>query len=162
MKENKVLFMTQAAMIAAIYVVLCVVFNYISYGPVQARVAEALTILPYFTPAAIPGLTIGCLIANMLGGGIVLDVAFGSLATLLGAVGTYLLRGKSKYLAPLPPILANMILVPFVLRYGYGDPMPIPLMMLSVGVGEVLVCGVFGILLLKVLERYGKVIFKGC
>ena len=132
MKENKVLFMTQAAMIAAIYVVLCVVFNYISYGPVQARVAEALTILPYFTPAAIPGLTIGCLIANMLGGGIVLDVAFGSLATLLGAVGTYLLRGKSKYLAPLPPILANMILVPFVLRYGYGDPMPIPLMMLSV------------------------------
>lgn len=160
MKENKVLFMTQAAMIAAIYVVLCVVFSYTSFGPVQARIAEALTILPFFTSAAIPGLAIGCMIANILGGSIVVDVIFGSLATLLGAVGTYLLRNRSKYLAPLPPILANVLIVPFVLRYGYGEPLPIPVLMVSIGLGEVLVCGVFGMILLTILERYKGVIFR--
>ena len=104
MKENKVLFMAQAAMIAAIYVVLCIAFAPISYGAIQARVAEALTILPYFTPAAIPGLFIGCLIANLIGGSIMLDVVCGSIATLIGAVGTWMLRRKSRFLAPIPPI----------------------------------------------------------
>lgn len=160
MKENKVLFMTQAAMIAAVYVVLCVVFAPVSYGPIQARIAEAMTILPYFTAAAIPGLFIGCLIANLLGGSIMLDVVFGSLATLLGAVGTYLLRKKNRFLAPLPPILANTLIVPFVLRYGYGEPLSIPFLMGTVGIGEVLVCGLFGMVLLLVLERYRRVIFK--
>ena len=160
MKENKVLFMTQAAMIAAVYVVLCVVFAPVSYGPIQARIAEAMTILPYFTPAAIPGLFIGCLIANLLGGSIMLDVVFGSLATLLGAVGTYLLRKKNRFLAPLPPILANTLIVPFVLRYGYGEPLSSPFLMGTVGIGEVLVCGLFGMVLLLVLERYRRVIFK--
>lgn len=160
MKENKVLFMTQAAMIAAVYVVLCVAFAPVSYGPIQARIAEAMTILPYFTPAAIPGLFIGCLIANLLGGSIMLDVVFGSLATLLGAVGTYLLRKKNHFLAPLPPILANTLIVPFVLRYGYGEPLSIPFLMGTVGIGEVLVCGLFGMVLLLVLERYRRVIFK--
>lgn len=160
MKENKVLFMTQAAMIAAVYVVLCVAFAPVSYGPIQARIAEAMTILPYFTPAAIPGLFIGCLIANLLGGSIMLDVVFGSLATLLGAVGTYLLRKKNRFLAPLPPILANTLIVPFVLRYGYGEPLSIPFLMGTVGIGEVLVCGLFGMVLLLVLERYRRVIFK--
>lgn len=88
-------FITQAAVIAAIYVVLVVIFNYISFGPVQFRIAEALTILPYFTPAAIPGLFVGCIIANILGGAIVWDVVFGSIATLIGAIGTYLLRKHS-------------------------------------------------------------------
>ena len=148
MKENKVLFMTQAAMIAAVYVVLCVVFAPVSYGPIQARIAEAMTILPYFTPAAIPGLFIGCLIANLLGGSIMLDV------------GTYLLRKKNRFLAPLPPILANTLIVPFVLRYGYGEPLSIPFLMGTVGIGEVLVCGLFGMVLLLVLERYRRVIFK--
>ena len=83
MKTNKVLFMTQAAMIAAIYVVLCLVFEPISYGAIQTRVAEALTVLPFFTPAAIPGLFIGCLIANMLGGGIMLDVIAGTSTVLV-------------------------------------------------------------------------------
>ena len=160
MKENKVLQMTQAALIAAVYVVLCVVFAPVSYGPIQARIAEAMTILPYFTPAAIPGLFIGCLIANLIGGSIMLDVVFGSLATLIGAVGTYLLRKKSRFLAPLPPILANTLIVPFVLRYGYGEPLSIPFLMGTVGIGEVLVCGVFGMILLIVLEKYRGVIFK--
>lgn len=160
MRENKVQFMTQAAMIAAIYVVLCIVFEPISYGAIQTRVAEALTVLPFFTPAAVPGLFIGCLAANLLGGGILLDVAFGSVATLIGAVGTYLLRKKSRYLAPLSPIVANVLIIPFVLRYGYGDPLPIPFLMGTVGLGEILSCGMMGTVLLVVLSRYKKVLFK--
>ena len=134
MKENKVTFLTQAAMIAAIYVVLTYVFAPFSFGEIQIRISEALTILPLFTPAAIPGLFIGCLIGNILGGAILPDIIFGSLATLLGAVFTWLLRGHSKFLGPVPPIAANTIIVPFVLRYGYGIVLPIPFMMLTVGI----------------------------
>ena len=160
MKENKVLFMSQAAMIAAIYVVLCIAFAPISYGAIQVRVAEALTILPYFTPAAIPGLFIGCLIANFAGGSIMIDVIIGSLATLLGAIGTWLLRKKSRYLAPLPPILTNTLLVPYVLRYGYGEPLPIPVLMATVGIGEIAACGIMGLVVLTVLNKYRKYIFR--
>ena len=160
MKENKVLFMAQAAMIAAIYVVLCIAFAPISYGAIQVRVAEALTILPYFTPAAIPGLFIGCLIANFAGGSIMIDVIIGSLATLLGAIGTWLLRKKSRYLAPLPPILTNTLLVPYVLRYGYGEPLPIPFLMATVGIGEIAACGIMGLVVLTVLNKYRKYIFR--
>lgn len=160
MKEKKVVLMTQAAMIAAIYVALCMLFAPISYGPVQLRFAEALTILPFFTPAAIPGLFIGCLIANLMGGAIVLDVVFGSIATLIGAVGTWLLRKKGRYLAPLPPILANALIVPFVLYYGYGEKLPVPFMMLTVGAGEVLGCGVLGMILLAALGKVKSHVFK--
>ena len=160
MKENKVLFMSQAAMIAAIYVVLCIAFAPISYGAIQVRVAEALTILPYFTPAAIPGLFIGCLIANFAGGSIMIDVIIGSLATLLGAIGTWLLRKKSRYLAPLPPILTNTLLVPYLLRYGYGEPLPIPFLMATVGIGEIAACGIMGLVVLTVLNKYRKYIFR--
>lgn len=154
MKENnKVTMITQGAMIAAIYVALCVVFAPISYGEVQIRVAEALTILPLFTPAAIPGLFVGCIIANLLGGSIVLDVIFGSLATLIGAVGTYMLRSQKRILAPLPPIVANTLIVPFVLRYGYAVPLPIPFMMLTVGIGEVIGCGILGLCLAGALAK---------
>lgn len=152
--------MAQAAMIAAIYVVLCIAFAPISYGAIQARVAEALTILPYFTPAAIPGLFIGCLIANLIGGSIMLDVVCGSIATLIGAVGTWMLRRKSRFLAPIPPILANTLIVPFVLRYGYGEPLPIPFLMGTVGIGEIAACGVMGLILLAVLEKYRRFIFR--
>ena len=160
MKKQNVVFMTQAAMTAAIYVVLCVVFQPISYGAIQTRIAEALTILPFFTPAAIPGLFIGCLIANLLGGGILVDVICGSAATLIGAVGTYMLRNKSRYLAPLPPIAANVLIVPWVLRYGYGEPFSIPFLMGTVGLGELLTCGIMGMILVTVLDRYRSVIFK--
>ena len=141
MKNKSVLFMAQAAMIAAIYVVLTIVFAPFSFGEVQVRIAEALTILPVFTPAAIPGLFIGCLIGNILGGALLPDIIFGSLATLIGALFTYLLRKRSKFLAPLPPILANIVVVPFVLRYAYGVLLPIPFMMLTVGIGEIISCG---------------------
>ena len=158
MKENKVTFLTQAAIIAAIYVVLCIAFAPISYGEVQVRIAEALVILPYFTPAAIPGLFIGCLLSNLFGNMILVDVVFGSLATLIGAAGSYYLR-KNKILVLLPPILSNALIVPFVLRYGYGVPLPIPLMMLSVGIGEVISVAVLGSVLLNVLSRYRGILF---
>ena len=121
MKETKTLsvqFVAQAAVIAAIYVVLTLLFAPFSYGEVQVRLSEALTILPVFTPAAVPGLFVGCLLSNILGGCIVPDIIFGSLATLTGAVFTYLLRNQSRFLAPLPPILANALIVPFGLSPG--------------------------------------------
>ncbi len=153
MKNKKVLFLTQAAMIAAIYVVLTIIFRPFSFGEIQVRIAEALTILPVFTPAAIPGLFIGCLIGNLLGGSVLWDVIFGSFATLIGALFTYLLRNRSKYLAPLPPILANTVIVPFVLYYAYGVNLPIPLMMLTVGIGEVISCGVLGMIVYTGLRK---------
>lgn len=163
MKENKhqsVLFLAQGAMIAAIYVVLTLVFSPFSYGEVQVRISEALTILPLFTPAAIPGLFVGCLISNILGGCVLPDIIFGSLATLIGAVGTYMLRKQNKFLAPLPPIIANILIVPFVLRYAYQVPLPIPFMMLTVGIGEVISCGVLGMILHTALNKYRHTIFK--
>ncbi|MDM8124040.1 QueT transporter family protein [Mediterraneibacter glycyrrhizinilyticus] len=163
MKNNqsgKVLFIAQAAMIAAIYVVLTLIGASFSYGEVQVRISEALTILPAFTPAAIPGVFLGCLISNILGGCILPDIIFGSLATLVGAVFTWMLRNKSKYLAPLPPIIANVLVVPFVLKYGYMVPLPIPFMMLTVGIGEVISCGVLGLILYTALNRYRGLLFK--
>ena len=163
MKNNqsgKVLFIAQAAMIAAIYVVLTLIGASFSYGEVQVRISEALTILPAFTPAAIPGVFLGCLISNILGGCILPDIIFGSLATLAGAVFTWMLRNKSKYLAPLTPIIANVLVVPFVLKYGYMVPLPIPFMMLTVGIGEVISCGVLGLILYTALNRYRGLLFK--
>lgn len=159
MRNEKVLFTVQAAAIAAIYVVLTMLFAPISFGEVQIRFAEALTVLPVFTPAAIPGLFVGCIIGNFLGGSIPLDILFGSLATLLGAVGTYTFR-RWKFLAPVFPIMANTIIVPQVLYYGYGINLPIPFMMLTVGAGEVLSCGVLGLIVLFALNKYRGVIFR--
>lgn len=163
MKEAKklnVLFMAQAAMIAAIYVVITLLFAPFSFGEVQIRLSEALTILPVFTPAAIPGLFIGCLISNILGGCIVPDIVLGSFATLIGAIFTYSLRNKSKYLAPVPPILANALIVPFILRFGYMVPLPIPFMMVTVGIGEVISCGLLGMILYTALNKYRATIFR--
>lgn len=159
MKNKGTLFLVQAAAIAAVYVVLTTVFAAFSFGEVQVRISEALTILPAFTPAAIPGLFVGCIISNFLGGAILMDVIFGSIATLIGAVFTYKLRGSSKWLAPLPPIVANALIVPFTLFYGYGVNLPIPFMMLTVGIGEVVSCGVLGMILYGALSKYRHIIF---
>ena len=160
MKNKGTHFLVQGAAIAAVYVVLTLVFAPLSFSEVQIRFSEALTVLPFFTPAAIPGLFVGCIIANLLGGAIPVDIIFGSIATLIGAFFTYQLRNKNRFLAPLPPIIANTVIVPFVLRYGYGVALPIPFMMLTVGVGEVVGCGVLGLVLYTALNRYKNVIFK--
>ena len=152
-KDPKVTWITQGAAIAALYVVLTLVFAPISFGPVQLRVAEALCILPMFTPAAIPGLFVGCLIANLLGGGIILDVVFGSLATLIGAVLGYMLR-SNRWLVPVPAVIANALIVPFVLRYGYGvTDTAIPVLMVQIAAGEILGCYVLGELFGSALLR---------
>ena len=160
MKNKKVLFLTHAAMIAAIYVVLTLVFQAISFGEIQVRIAEALTILPAFTPAAIPGLFIGCIIGNIFGGSILPDIIFGSFATLIGACFTYLMRKQNKYLAPLPPIISNTVIVPLVLRYAYGFNLPFVFMMLTVGIGEVISCGALGMILYSALAKHRHKLFK--
>ena len=162
MRNKKVLFITQAAMIAAIYVVLTYfvsAFNLAS-GTIQVRLSEAMTVLPYFTPAAIPGLWIGCLLANLLTGCGIYDIVFGSLATLIGAIFTYLLR-KHKFLCTLPPVISNMVIVPLILRFGYGfvfeyagKDFSIPFYALTVGAGEVISVCILGSILLKVLSKY--------
>ena len=148
MLSKRTLFIAQAAIIAPI-----------SFREIQLRIAEALTILPVFTPAAIPGLFVGCILGNLLGGALIPDVVFGSLATLIGAVFTWMLRRANPYLAPVPPIVSNTLIVPFVLRFAYEIDLPIPLMMLTVGLGEVISCGVLGLLLYYALRSRREVIF---
>lgn len=159
--NKKVLFIVHAAVIAALYVVLTLLANSLGLAnyAIQLRFSEALTILPFFTPAAIPGLFVGCIISNLLTGAIPYDIIFGSLATLLGALGTYALRNTTKWLAPLPPIVANTLIVPFVLAYAYHFEGSIFYFMLTVGAGEIISCGVLGLLLLSVLQKYRKYIF---
>lgn len=160
MKYKKTLFIAYAAMIAAIYVILTSIFAPFGFGEIQVRVAEALTILPAFTSAAIPGLFIGCLIGNILGGAILPDIIFGSLATLIGAVFVFLLRRKNKYVLPLAPVLSNSLIIPFILRFGYGVNLPIPFLMLSIGIGEILSCGVLGMLLYNAVSKYRHTLFR--
>lgn len=158
MKAKKAYFITQAAIIAALYVVLTLAINTfnLASGAIQIRISEALTILPFFTPAAVPGLFVGCLLSNFMTGAAIWDIIFGSLATLLGALGTYALR-KWKWLAPLPPIAANTLIVPLVLQYAYQLPGGIPYFMLTVGAGEILSCGILGMLLLFLLQKHSRI-----
>ena len=163
MKDHRitVVYLTQSAMIAAIYVVLTVfisAFNLAS-GVIQIRISEALTILPAFSNAAVPGLFVGCLISNLITGCAPFDVVFGSIATLLGAVGTYLLRDKSCFLAPIPPIVSNILIIPFILKLVYDFPGSIPFFMLTVGIGEVISCGFLGLLLYQAISPVKKLLF---
>lgn len=146
-------------MIAALYVVLTFVANAfgLANNAVQVRFSEALTILPFFTVAGIPGLFIGCLLGNILTGCALPDIIFGTLATLIGALGTYALR-QNKWLAPLPPILANAIIVPLVLKYAYGI-VPLWFSFVTVTAGEIISCGVLGMLLLFALQKYSSRLF---
>ena len=168
MRNRNVTMITQGAIIAALYVVLTMIANALGLAnqAIQIRFSEALCILPFFTIAAIPGLAIGCLISNILTGALIWDVLFGTLATFIGAVGTYLLR-KNKVLMMIPPVLSNAIIVPLVLCYGYGlswemngVDWTIPYFAITVGIGEIIsVCGLGGALL-KALIPYKNVIFK--
>ncbi len=155
-KKENIFFLTKSAAVAAIYVVFTEISTLlgISSGVIQFRLSEMFTVLPIFTSAAVPGLFIGCLISNILAGGVVWDVVFGSLATLIGALGTRALRNKSVYLAPVPPIVSNMVIVPFVLRYAYGAEGSLPFFALTVGVGEFVCCGILGVFLAKTLKKY--------
>ena len=160
-RTDRTRYIAQAAMIAAIYTVLTMIaagFDLAS-GAIQVRFSEALAIMPYFTPAAIPGLTIGCLISNLITGCALPDILFGSLATLLGALGTYALRG-SRYLCTIPPIVSNMLIIPFILSYAYHIPGSIPFFMLTVGIGELISVFGFGQILMQALLRVRGRIFQ--
>ncbi|MBQ7766552.1 MAG: QueT transporter family protein [Lachnospiraceae bacterium] len=195
MKNKKVLFLTQAAMIAALYVVLTEISNIFGLASfaIQIRFSEALTILPFFTPAAIPGLFAGCIISNLLVSANIFDIIFGSLATLSGAFFTYLIGRWSKrhsgsgiyatttpypptnkiktsqskqnrtkiaaWFAPIPPILSNTLIIPFVLKYAYGLE-PLWLFFLTVFVGEFISCAILGMPLLFLVKKYARHIFK--
>ncbi len=166
MKNKKSLFLTQAAMIAALYVVLTELSNIFGLASfaVQIRFSEALTILPFFTPAAIPGLYVGCIISNLLVSANIFDIIFGSLATLLGALFTYLISKFSKnkktaaWFAPIPPIMANTLIIPFVLKYAYGLE-PLWLFFITVFAGEFISCGILGLPLFFIIKKYAKNIF---
>ena len=161
MNKNKplTLELAQGGIIAALYVALTLLFAPISSGEVQLRIAEALTILPLFTSAAIPGLFLGCVLANLLTGAVIWDVIFGSLATLIGAYFGRLLKGN-RWLVPIPAILANTLIIPFVLKYGYGLDLPIALEMVYIFLGEVGGCYILGELLATALMPLRNKIFK--
>ena len=143
-----------AGIIAALYVGLGFLVLNLASGVIQIRFAEVLTVMPVFTAAGIPGVTIGCFLANFLAGAAPMDVVFGTLATFIGAIGTRALR-KTGAFAAIPPILSNALIIPFVLRYAYGVPDLIPFMMLTVGLGEIISVGLLGNLFRVALIRAG-------
>ena len=158
-KQTKLL--CHAAIIASLYIA----FTYLTAtlglasGAIQLRLSEALCILATFTPAAVPGLTLGCLISNLVTGCLPTDILFGTLATLLGAIGGRLLR-KSPYLVPLPTVLANTLIVPFVLAFAYRVEEGLPFLFLSVGIGEALSAYLLGVLLYLPLKKKQTQIFE--
>jgi uncharacterized membrane protein len=154
--QQKVRFITLAAIISALYVVLTLVSAVfgLSSGAIQIRISEALCVLTYLTPAAIPGLTIGCLVANLITGANLLDVVFGTLATFIGALGGYYLR-NNKWLITIPTVIANTIIIPLVIVYGFGvTDMTLPFIAFTVCLGELISATLLGSWLLSVLKKY--------
>ena len=167
-KQSNIKLLVTAAMIAALYVVLSFVSNVfgLASGAIQIRISEALTILPYFTVAAIPGVTIGCILFNLLSGAALLDVLFGGVASLIGAIISWYI-GKAakkinwmKYLVPIPTILSNAFIVPWVLKTAYGLTDAYWYLFITVGIGEVISCGILGILLMTALMPLRNILFK--
>lgn len=145
-------------MIAAIYVALTMLSALIglSSGVIQLRLSEAMCLLPLILPEAIVGLTLGCALANFITGCAVWDIVFGSVATLIGAVGAYLLKRlpeKYEFVATIPTVLANAVIVPFVLKWAYGIEDGYWFLFATVGIGEVLSAGVLGTFLYKNLKK---------
>ena len=171
MKKNTTKMVAFGGVIAALYVVLTIIAAAlgIASGAIQVRLSEALTILPVFTAAAVPGLTVGCLLANLITGCAAWDVVFGSMATLLGAIGTRLLRDRPA-IAWIPPVVSNMLIVPIVLMKVYGvdnvdvfgsvfngDSLWI-MLVVTVGIGEIIACGVLGMLLYQALKKNPRIL----
>lgn len=154
--KNKTLQLTRAALIAALYVILTFLAQLfgLASGVIQFRLSETLTVMPLFYKEAIPGLWVGCVLANLLTGCALWDIVFGSVATLLGALGTYYLGRKKPILGPLFPILANMLIVPAVLQHVYGAPDSYWYLMATVGIGEIVCCGLGGMLLYRAYKAH--------
>lgn len=149
--------LTLGAIIAAAYAALTLIFAPISYGAVQFRISEMLTVLPFFTPAAVPGLFVGCLVANLVAGVNPVDFVVGSAASLIAALLSYLLRNKSRWLVPLPPVLINAVLVGAELWFFVDGERTLAMLfgfMGTVGLGQLVVCYGLGMPLLFLLERH--------
>lgn len=159
--NKKVLLLCQGAMIAAIYVVLTVFINAfgLASGAIQIRISEALCILPIFTPAAIPGLFVGCVLSNVITGCAIYDIVFGSLATLIGAIGTYYLK-NTKFLFTLPPVISNGVIIPLVLRFAYGLTDAYWFLVVTVCAGEIISVCILGMILKAALWKERNFIFR--
>ncbi len=158
--KNPIILIAHSGIIAALYVVLTVIaagFDLAS-GAIQVRFSECLTVLPFFTVAGIPGVTIGCLLANIITGGALPDIIFGTLATFLGSLGTYYLR-RNRFLCTIPPVVANAVIIPFVLKFAYGIPGSLWFFAFTVGVGEIITCVIFGQILITAILPIRHVLF---
>ena len=164
-RKNSTLYTTRGALIAAVYVALTLLASTMgmSSGVIQFRFSEALCILPIFLPEAIPGLFIGCLVSNLIAGGVIWDIIFGSIATLIGAIGSRLLKDLpegTKWIATLPTVISNMIIVPLVLIFAYGAPDSYIFLMITVGFGEAVCAGIGGSALYYLMKKYEKLWLK--
>ena len=155
-KTVSIRFIAEAGIIAALYFVLTVAVAPISYGQLQMRISEALCILPFFTPAAIPGLFIGCIFANLVGGFGLIDIIFGSLATLIAAMITY--KIKNKWFLPLPSIVINAFFVGAILYFVLE--LPFWISVLFVGIGQAIACYVLGMPLFFLLDKHKNRLFR--
>ena len=151
----KATFIAKAAVIAALYTILTFIANAMgmSNGVIQLRFSESLCILPLFTSAAIPGLFAGCILSNILTGCALWDIVFGSIATLIGALGARIFTKRLRCLAPLPTVISNTLIIPFILSYVYGISGSIFYFMLTVGIGEIISCMLLGNLLLLFFDK---------
>ncbi len=149
-------YMAKAAIIAAIYAALTMLLAAISFGPVQLRVSEALTCLPIFTPAAVWGLAVGCLLSNLMGGFGILDVIFGTLATLIGALGTRYFRNKP-ILAMLCPVISNALIIGPMLYFVVPESPALLINIITVGLGELIACLGLGLPLIWLLKKHANI-----
>lgn len=152
--------LSRAAIISAIYAILTISLAPISSGLIQCRVAEALSVLPYFTFSAVPGLFIGCFLANLLTGAPIYDVVFGSLATLLASYITYVLRRRVPgFLAPLPSVVINALVIGALLTYVYDAGVCYWIAAGYVAIGQAIACFVIGLPLMSLLTRFSDKLF---
>ena len=165
MRNKKIQHIARAALVAALYVALTHLSNIfgLANGAIQLRLSEALCILPFFMPYAAYGLFVGCIIANLTTNAVIWDVLFGSIATFIGAA--FASKIKNKWLAPVPTVISNAVIVPFVILFCYTarDAWTVPNYLIGVfGVflGEVLSAYVLGMLLLLALNKHKNVLFK--
>ncbi|MCI5551595.1 MAG: QueT transporter family protein [Clostridiales bacterium] len=149
-QHGKTMFIVRSAVIAALYAALTLALYPISFGAVQFRVSEALTLLPIVMPEAIPGLFVGCLVSNLIGSATPWDIIFGSLATLIAAILTYATR-RNKILAAFWPVICNTVIVGLVLALTLN--LPVFLTMGEVGLGELAVVYTVGMAMLAALKR---------
>ena len=155
MGKNQTRTVVYGGMIAALYVVLTFVSASVGLasGVIQVRLSECLCLLPCLTPAAIPGLTVGCVLANWLTGCAAWDVVFGSLATLIGAVGTRMMK-KTPQWSWIPPVVSNAVIVPLVLIHVYEVPDAWWFLVLTVGAGELISCALIGLMVYQTAKQH--------